>query len=65
MIIQLTFCMVPENCRESLLTEKFCGGRKITCTLCQDRRVVDRVVGIGSRSREGRGGGLLTLAEHG
>ena len=25
MIIQLTFCMAPENCRESLLIEKICG----------------------------------------
>ena len=36
--------MVPENCRESLLIEKFCGGQKITFALSQGRGVV----GIGS-----------------
>ena len=51
MIIQLTFCMNPENCRESLLIEKFCGVRKITFALFQGRRVV--VIGSQGRGREG------------
>ena len=39
--------MVPENRRESLLIEKFCGGRKITFAPSQGRRVL----GIGSQGR--------------
>ena len=54
--------MVPENCRESLLIEKFCGWRKITFVLSQGRRVmgigslvgVVRVVGSGSRVTDTR-----------
>ena len=34
--------MNSENCIESLLIEKFCGGRKITFALSQGRTVVGR-----------------------
>ena len=52
----MRFSCGQENCRESLLIEKFCGWQKITFALSQGRRVV--CIGSQGRRREGRRVGI-------